>query len=205
MPHEQGRLAYIDWRKAMIAPRYLTMTVIALAGATALQACGGGKEANTSGNATSTNTPPAESAAATTAATSGNSTATAGAAQPMPATGATVKVQMLGDAKGYREDPLNVTVKVGGAVQWTNVSGGPHNVSFWPDSIPAGTADQLGANMPAQTASGPAQKLGPLVGPLLTQPNDTYTISFAGLKPGVYKYYCTPHLALGMRGSVTVQ
>ena len=124
---------------------------------------------------------------------------------PAPPTGKTVKVKMVGDAKGYREDPMNVTVKVGDAVQWVNESGGPHNVSFYPDSIPTGTQGQLDANMPAQTGAGPAQKLGPVVGPLLTNPNDTYTVSFAGLKPGVYKYFCTPHAALGMKGSVTVQ
>jgi plastocyanin len=121
------------------------------------------------------------------------------------ATAATGIVQMLGDAKGYREDPLNITIKAGDAVRWVNVSGGPHNVSFWPDSIPPGTQSRLDANMPAQTAAGVAQKLGTLVGPLLVAPNDTYTISFVGVRPGVYKYYCTPHLALGMRGTVTVQ
>jgi plastocyanin len=190
----------------MIAPRYLTTTFIALASAAVLQACGGGKEANTAGNSTSTNaTPPAGSTAAATATTPPSGTSAAGAAAPMPSTGTTTKVQMLGDAKGYRESPMNVTIKVGDAVQWTNVSGGPHNVSFWPDSIPAGSEAQLSANMPAQTSTGPAQKLGPTVGPLLTAPNDTYTISFAGVKPGVYKYYCTPHLALGMKGTVTVQ
>lgn len=183
----------------MIASRYLTTTLIALASVAAIQACGGSKEANTSANSSAT-TPPAGSTAT---ATPANGAATASA--PMPATGATTKVQMLGDAKGYRESPMDVTIKVGDAVQWTNVSGGPHNVSFWPDSIPAGSAAQLGANMPSQTSSGPAQKLGDTVGPLLTVPNDTYTISFAGVKPGVYKYYCTPHLALGMHGSVTVQ
>jgi plastocyanin len=112
---------------------------------------------------------------------------------------------MVGDAKGYREDPGNVTVKVGDAVQWINVSGGPHNVSFWPDSIPSGAQAQLDANMPNQTGAGAAQKLGTLTGPLLVGVNDTYTISFAGVKPGVYKYFCTPHLVEAMRGTVTVQ
>jgi plastocyanin len=186
----------------MIASRYITTTLIALAGAAVLQACGGSKEASTSANSAATTTPPAGSTAT---AAAPNSAAASGTSQPMPPTGATTKVQMLGDAKGYRESPADITIKVGDAVQWTNVSGGPHNVSFWPDSVPAGMDAQLGANMPSQTQSGPAQKLGPTVGPLLTAPNDTYTISFAGLKPGVYKYYCTPHLALGMKGTITVQ
>jgi plastocyanin len=33
---------------------------------------------------------------------------------------------------------------------------------------------------------------------------EEYTISFAGVSPGTYEYFCTPHLAMGMRGKVTV-
>ena len=55
----------------------------------------------------------------------------------------------------------------------------------------------LTANMPGQTM--------PLTGPLLLTPNQTYTISFANVPAGTYKYYCTPHLALGMKGVITVQ
>ena len=113
-----------------------------------------------------------------------------------PASGATHDVKMLGDARGYRFEPANVTINTGDAVRRTPVSGGPHNASFWADSAPAGTAARLGARMP-NTSS-------PLVGPLLLDPNATYTVSFAGLRPGVYRYYCTPHLALGMTGTVTV-
>jgi plastocyanin len=50
-----------------------------------------------------------------------------------------------------------------------------------------------------------ANTIGPLSGPLFAAPNATYTISFAGLKAGTYKYYCLPHLALGMRAQVVVQ
>ena len=185
----------------MLVPRSFALTLVALAGATALQACGGGgKEGSQSAPSTAT---PANTAA--TAAPAGGAAPAAATVPAMPATGATHKVQMIVDAKGDREDPLNVTVKVGDAVSWVNVSGGPHNISFWPDSIPAGAEAQLTANMPGQTAAGPVDKLGPLAGPLLTAPNDTYTVSFAGVKPGSYKYYCTPHLAMGMRGTVTVQ
>lgn len=104
---------------------------------------------------------------------------------------------MIGDAQGYRFDPKSITIKVGDGLKFTNVTGGPHNVTFSPDSIPAGAQAQLQANMPNTTA--------PLTGPLLINANDSYTVSFAGVKPGVYHFYCTPHLALGMRGQVTVQ
>jgi plastocyanin len=82
-------------------------------------------------------------------------------------------------------------------VRFHNVSGGPHNVSFWADSIPAGAADALKAGMPDQMA--------PLEGSLLTEPNGAYTVNFAKAPAGEYKFYCLPHLALGMKGKLTVQ
>ena len=108
----------------------------------------------------------------------------------------TVNVQMIGDAKGNRFAPASITIHVGDVVTWTDVSGA-HNVVFWADSIPAGTQTILQGRMGAT--------IGPLSGPLFAAPNATYTVSFAGLKAGTYKYYCLPHLALGMRAQIVVQ
>ena len=154
----------------------------------ALAACGG--EARHVAD-TATATPDTATKGAPVAGGTGSS----GAAQAP--TGKTWDVQMVGDEKGYRFEPANLTIKAGDAVRWTLVSGPPHNVTFWADSIPQGAASQLGANMPEVTA--------PLVGPLRMNPNDTYTVSFAGVPAGAYGYYCTPHLALGMKAVVTVQ
>jgi plastocyanin len=174
---------------------------LALAIAT-LAACGGERQSSTDSAAmkaagttnapSATATPPAAPGATPPATPS-----TTPSAAPAPATGATHDVQMLGDASGYRFNPANITIKRGDAVRWTNVSGGPHNVSFWADSIPAGAQGPLSSNMP--------QQMMPLGGPLLTNPNQTYTISFANVPAGTYKYFCTPHLALGMKGVITVQ
>lgn len=114
-----------------------------------------------------------------------------------PATEATVTVKMIGDAKGYRFEPAEITVHAGDAIEFQNVAGGPHDVTFWPDSIPAGAAQQLQANMPNTT--------GPLASPLFVTDGETYTISTAKLKPGTYKFYCMPHLATGMHGVLVVQ
>lgn len=116
---------------------------------------------------------------------------------PAPATGKTWQVRMLGDDKGYRYDPASLTIKVGDAIHWSVVSGIPHNVTFWADSIPTGAATALGADMPNTTA--------PLMGPMLTAVGDSYTITFAGVPTGTYRYYCTPHLALGMKGTLTIR
>ena len=104
---------------------------------------------------------------------------------------------MVGDEKGYRFEPANITVKQGDGVKFTMVSGGPHNVAFDPATIPAAGMPQLKSNMPNQMAE--------LSSPMMMNPNESYTISFAGVAPGAYNYHCTPHLAMGMKGTITVQ
>lgn len=121
----------------------------------------------------------------------------AGAVAKVPATGQTVTIKMIGDDKGYRFDPANVTIKTGDAVKFVMVSGGPHNVSFDPATVPADSKAQLDANMD--------QKMAELMSPNMMNPNEEYTISFGGVKPGKYDFHCTPHLAMGMKGTITVQ
>jgi len=111
--------------------------------------------------------------------------------------GATHDVNMVLEGSSYKYVPDQLTIKAGDQVRFHNVSGGPHNVSFWTDSIQAGAADPLKAGMPDQMA--------PLEGQLITEPNAVYTVTFANTPAGDYKYYCLPHLALGMKGKITVQ
>jgi plastocyanin len=162
----------------------------------ALGACGGNKDAAT------TDTTAAMAPAATMSDTTAMAPAAGGAmaggatATMAPATGKTTEVKMIGDAKGYRFEPANVTVKAGDAIKFINVSGGPHNVAFDAAAIPAAGKAQLMANMPNQTDGG---------SPMMQAPNEAYTISFANVAPGAYNYHCTPHLAMGMKGVITVQ
>ena len=109
----------------------------------------------------------------------------------------TVEVQMIGDATGYKFSPAKITIARGDKVKFTLVSGPPHNVVFWEDSIPKGAAAKLGKAM--------TKTVGPLTGPFLLNAKDTYEISFAGLPAGTYKYYCAPHLALGMKAVIEVK
>jgi plastocyanin len=146
-----------------------------------LAACGGEKKAE---DQQTTSTPEQAPAAAP------------GAAAPAGG-GATHDVNMVLEGSKYIYQPAELTIKAGDVVRFHNVSGGPHNVSFWADSVPKGAADPLKAGMPDQMA--------PLEGPLLTEPNSTYQITFAGVPTGEYKFYCLPHLALGMKGKLTVQ
>ena len=119
---------------------------------------------------------------------------------PSPAPAAppkTVEVRMLGDAKGYRYEPASVTIQRGDKVRFTLVSGPPHNVVFWADSIPKGAAAPLGKGMP--------NTIDKLTSPYYVKTGDVYVVSFDGVPAGTYKYYCTPHLALGMKGTIIVK
>ncbi len=116
-------------------------------------------------------------------------------AAPAPA-GATHDVNMVLEGTVYKFVPNELSVKAGDQVVFHNVSGGPHNVAFFTDSIPAG----------AQAVIDPQLKepLGPLSSALLVDPNATLAVSFAGAPAGDYKFTCTPHMAMGMHGKITV-
>ena len=151
-----------------------------------LGACAGGDTANE--GTTDTAAP-----AATTTPPAGGGQTTTGT----PITGTTHEVRMVLDGQTYKFDPANLTIKQGDGVKWLMVSGGPHNVAFDPAKIPDDVESVLTANMPNQ--------MMPLSSPYMTQPTESYTISFAGVKPGTYDYVCTPHVMMGMTGKITVQ
>ena len=156
------------------------LAVALLSGVVFLGACGGGE---TKDAATDTPTP-----AATPAPT--------GAVAAAPITGTIHEVKMIGDATGYRYEPANITVKAGDGIKFIAVSTPPHNVAFDPATIPADVKDQLFANMPnSQDGSSP----------MLMNANEEWTLSLGNIKPGKYPFFCTPHLAMNMKGEITVQ
>jgi plastocyanin len=158
-----------------------------VASAAVLGACGGGEKTADTSNA----------AAAPAAAAPAAAAPAAGAVAKVPATGTTHTVKMLSDDKGYRFDPADITIKSGDAIKFVTISGQPHNIAFDPATLPADVKAQLDANMD--------NKMAELQSPMLMNPNEEYTISFGGIKPGTYEFHCTPHLAMNMKGKVTVQ
>lgn len=159
-----------------------------VASAFVLGACGGGEQQSAAATTDTAAMQPTTTPATPSSATSG-----------APITGQRHRVEMVMNAQGeYRYIPANITVKAGDAIDFVNVSGSPHNVAFDPAKVPADVQQTLEANMPGE-------KIGPLSGPLVIDPNAVYTISFGDVKPGTYEFHCTPHLSFGMTGAVTVQ
>lgn len=149
-----------------------------------LGACGGGDSA-----------PAADTAAAAPAAAPAAEAAPAAA--PAAISGTTHEVKLVGDGQGYRFEPAELTIKAGDGIKFTMVSGGPHNVAFDPATLSAEAKTALLANMPEQQ--------GELSGKMMLNAGESYTISFANVPAGSYEFHCTPHLAMNMKGKVTVQ
>ena len=163
-------------------------------GVLSLGACAGGetKPADTTHVAVDT------TAASTATTTTPGTTTPAGTGAAAPITGKTIEVKMVGDAQGYRFEPANFTVKAGDGARFVVVSGPPHNVAFDPATVPPDVRAQLDANMGTD-------KMGELSSSMKMNPGESITVSFANIKPGQYPYHCTPHLALNMKGVITVQ
>lgn len=139
-----------------------------------------------------------EKAPATDAATPAAAPAVAATGTAAAITGTTHEVKMLGDEKGYRFEPKDLTIKAGDGIKFVFVSGGPHNVAFNAADIPADVMSQLDANFGAD-------KMAELSSKMMMNPGEFATISFANIKAGTYPFHCTPHLAMNMKGTVTVQ
>ena len=162
------------------------------ASAVVLGACAGGDK-----NAGDTSAVAVDTAAAPAAMAPAAAAPAGGAVAMAPITGATHEVKMIGDATGYKFEPANITIKAGDGIKFTVVGGGPHNVAFDPATVPADVQGQLDANI--------SEKMGQLSSALKTNAGESVTVSFANIKAGTYPFHCTPHLALGMKGVITVQ
>jgi plastocyanin len=149
-------------------------TIMALAAVT-LVACGGGAD-----------TPETtESLEATPAA----------APAPVPGTGTRHEVRMAMAGTAYTYEPAALTIKPGDTVVFRGVSGGVHNVQFWPDSVASSAQAALDAVVP--------NRMG-LLSTNLVAEGDSLVFTFTGVPAGRYPYFCLPHEAMGMKGLITI-
>ncbi|HEU5171857.1 MAG TPA: plastocyanin/azurin family copper-binding protein [Gemmatimonadales bacterium] len=160
----------------------MRITSLAAGLAIVLAACGGEKKAEEQ----PTTTPPAP----------------AGGEAAAPAAGGTTHTvtMVLEGTTAYKYVPATLTIKSGDVIKFVSVSGGAHNVQFYPDSIPANVPPAIKA-----LAVAPPEKGGSIVSESMKVEGETYELSFAGAPAGLYKMFCAPHHALGMKGEITIQ
>jgi plastocyanin len=107
------------------------------------------------------------------------------------------EVRMVSDGKTAHFEPAEITAHPGDAIRFVNAAGGPHNVSFEADKLPADVRAALQEDLPEQ--------IQPLWGKLLTTPGEAYTVRLNGVRPGRYEFFCMPHMAMGMKGVLVVR
>ena len=109
--------------------------------------------------------------------------------------GATHDVDMVMDGTQPKFVPATLTVGANDVIRFHNKSGGPHSVNFWPDSIPSGASSAITID----------PLMNGLDSELMNEPDGVITVTLKGAPTGDYRFFSRPHLALGMKGVITVQ
>lgn len=100
---------------------------------------------------------------------------------------------------GNRFTPSEFRASPGDTLLFANGNGGPHNVEFLPDSMPAAARKEFEKAMP-----GGQYKLGPTSGPLVMDSDEIYRMVVPDVPAGRYAFVCLPH-QVQMRGALVVQ
>ena len=99
---------------------------------------------------------------------------------------------------GNRFIPAEFEAAAGDTLNFVNGNGGPHNVEFVTDSVAKAARPLLEKAMP-----GGRNKLGPMSGPLLIEPDESYKFVVPDVPAGRYAFLCLPH-QVNMKGALIV-
>jgi plastocyanin len=93
--------------------------------------------------------------------------------------------------------PSEITVQAGDTLVFRNDSNAAHSVTAYDDGIPEGAAyfSSGGFNNEQAARDG--------VGATLIQPKGSFELTLD--MPGNYRYFCIPHEAQNMKGTITVE
>ncbi|MGI8476155.1 MAG: cupredoxin domain-containing protein [Thermomicrobiales bacterium] len=113
-------------------------------------------------------------------------TATRSNASPTPAA-------MVRMTAKIRFEPAELTIRAGDTVTWLNDGTIPHTTTDDPAQNPVAASHPEYALLPPGAAPWSSG---------LLQPGQTFSHAFT--VPGVYRYFCIPHVLSGMRGMIAV-
>lgn len=108
-------------------------------------------------------------------------------------------VRLIADTRKdeYRFEPADLTVRPNDVVLFRVAGGAPHSIVFEGAGLSPDVRAAFNAAMPGRSAE--------LSSPPLTATGREYRIVVPRIQPGRYGYYCLPHRAYDMRGSLTVR
>ncbi|MBI3961940.1 MAG: hypothetical protein HY335_04230 [Deinococcus sp.] len=94
------------------------------------------------------------------------------------------EIEMVFADGQFKFVPRGLLIQPGDKVVFETISGPPHNAVVFPDRIPEGGQQFMQSSQ------------------LLLNPGDKFEVTIT--TPGTYDYYCLPHQALGMIGTIVV-
>ncbi len=108
-------------------------------------------------------------------------------------------VRLIANPKSdtYRVEPAQVQARPNDVVVFQVVSGAPHSVVFEGKDLGPAARVALNSAMPNRS--------GDLSSPLLTTSGTEYRMTVPQVPPGQYPFYCLPHRAYDMRGTLTIK
>ena len=97
----------------------------------------------------------------------------------------------------YRFEPVEVVAKPGDVLVFRVVSGAPHSVVYEGEGMSPGVRGAFNTAMPSRS--------GDLSSPLLTSSGAEYRMVVPQVPAGAYPFYCLPHRAYDMRGTLVIK
>jgi plastocyanin len=112
---------------------------------------------------------------------------------------ATHVVRLIADAgkDTYRFEPAALTVQPNDVIVFRVTTGAPHSIVFEGEGLSPGVRGAINSAMPGRS--------GDLSSPLLTAVGKEYRMVVPQVPAGTYPFYCLPHRAYDMRGSITIK
>jgi len=103
------------------------------------------------------------------------------------------------DAKAVSFDPAELTIETGDTVAWEHVGGEPHSVTAYEDEIPEDATYWASGDFESQQAADEGCDNGQGA----VQSGQSYVRTFE--TTGEHAYFCIPHEAAGMTGTIIVE
>jgi plastocyanin len=108
-----------------------------------------------------------------------------------------IRMEANPDKDQFRFVPAHVAARPGDVLVFKTVSGSPHSVVFEAAQLSGPAHEALNGSM--------SRRSGDLSSPLLSPDGAEYRIVVPELGPGQYEFFCLPHRAYDMRGTLSIQ
>ena len=107
-----------------------------------------------------------------------------------------IRLEANAEKEIFRFSPARVTARPGDVLLFRAVSGSPHSIVFEGGGLSGPVREALNGAL--------SRRSGDLSSPLLTPDGAEYRIAVPALPPGKYEFFCLPHRAYDMRGTLQI-